>query len=129
MLYGTKEHDVVIQLRLLSRSVVSDSASPWTVASTGSSVHGILQARILEQVAMPSSWGRPHPGMEPRSPVWAGAFSTTESPGKPSLACLLHTGVSLLTSFWGGASQVALVVKTLPANAGHVRDAGSIPGS
>ena len=27
-----------------------------------------------------------------------------------------------------GASQVALVVKNLPANAGGIRDAGSIPG-
>ena len=27
------------------------------------------------------------------------------------------------------ASQVALVVKNLPANAGNVRDAGWIPGS
>ena len=26
-------------------------------------------------------------------------------------------------------SQVALVVKNLPANEGHIRDAGSIPGS
>ena len=28
-----------------------------------------------------------------------------------------------------GASQVALVVKNLPANTGDARDAGSIPGS
>ena len=28
-----------------------------------------------------------------------------------------------------GASQVALVVKNLPANVGDVRDASSIPGS
>ena len=28
-----------------------------------------------------------------------------------------------------GASQVVLVVKNLPANAGHIRDSGSIPGS
>jgi len=28
-----------------------------------------------------------------------------------------------------GASQVALVVKSLPANAGDIRDSGSIPGS
>ena len=28
-----------------------------------------------------------------------------------------------------GASQVALVVKNPPANAGDVRDAGSIPGT
>ena len=27
------------------------------------------------------------------------------------------------------ASQVALVVKNLPANAGDIRDAGSVPGS
>ena len=31
------------------------------------------------------------------------------------------------TYMW--ASQVALVVKNLPANAGDIRDAGSIPGS
>ena len=36
-------------------SVVSDSATPWTVAQPGSSTHGILQARILEWVAISSS--------------------------------------------------------------------------
>ena len=34
----------------------------------GSSVHGILQARVLEWVAMPSSRGLPDPGIEPESP-------------------------------------------------------------
>ena len=34
-----------------------------------------------------------------------------------------------LFSFWLWASQVALVVTNLPANAGDVRDAGLIPGS
>ena len=33
----------------------------------GSSVHGILQARILECVSMPSSRDLPDPGMEPTS--------------------------------------------------------------
>ena len=33
-----------------------------------------------------------------------------------------------LSGRWTEASQVALVVKSLPANAGDVRDAGSIPG-
>ena len=28
-----------------------------------------------------------------------------------------------------GASQVALVVRNVPANAGDIRDAGSVPGS
>ena len=31
----------------------------------GSSVHGVLQARILEWVAMPSPGDLPNPGIEP----------------------------------------------------------------
>ena len=38
-------------------SVVSDSATLWTVSPQGSSVPGILQARILEWVALHSSRG------------------------------------------------------------------------
>ena len=34
-----------------------------------------------------------------------------------------------LTAVVAGASQVVLVVKTLPANAGDIRDADLIPGS
>ena len=33
----------------------------------GSSVLGILQARVLEWVAMPLSWDLPDPGIEPAS--------------------------------------------------------------
>ena len=35
----------------------------------------------------------------------------------------------MLSRFLMGASQVALVVKNSPANAGDIRDTGSIPGS
>ena len=66
---------------------------PMDCSLTGSSVHGILQARLLEWVALSSSGGLPHPGMEPESPVTphlshhvcctAGRFFTTELPGKP----------------------------------------------
>ena len=41
-------------------SVVSDSATPWTVARQAP-VLGILQARILEWVAIPCSWGSSRP--------------------------------------------------------------------
>ena len=50
----------------------------------GSSVRGILQARILEQVPFPPPGDLPDPGIEPTSPALAGGFFTTESPGKPS---------------------------------------------
>ena len=32
-------------------------------------IHGILQPRILDWVAMPSSWGSSHPGIKPTSPA------------------------------------------------------------
>ena len=43
----------------VSHSVMSDSATPWTVAcqAPGSFVHRFLQARILEWVAIPFSRG------------------------------------------------------------------------
>ena len=53
-------------------------ATPWTVVLLGSSVHGILQARILECVAMPSSRGSSGSRIEPASlmsPTFAGRWA------------------------------------------------------
>ena len=44
-------------ISLLSHSVISDSVDCMDCSPPGSSVHGILQARTLEWVAMPSSRG------------------------------------------------------------------------
>ena len=52
----------------------------------GSSVHTILQTRILEWVAMPSSGALFYPGIEPVAlmyPTLAGRFFTTSVPGRP----------------------------------------------
>ena len=58
----------------------------------------------------------PNPGIEPRSPALQADSLPAEPPGKPKGE-----------SYW--ASQVALVVKNLPANAGNLSDSGSVPGS
>ena len=42
---------------------------PMNCSLSGSSVHGILQARILEWVAFPSPGDLPNPGMESASPA------------------------------------------------------------
>ena len=42
-----------------SLSCVRLFATPWTVALSGPSVHGISQARILEWVAISFSWEAP----------------------------------------------------------------------
>ena len=46
---------------VLSCSVVSDSATPWTVARQAPLSMGIFQASILEWAAMPSSRGSSQP--------------------------------------------------------------------
>ena len=43
--------------------------NPLDSSPPGPSVHGILQARILEWVAMPSSGDLPNPGIKPGSPL------------------------------------------------------------
>ena len=59
--------------------------TPWTVPHQAP-VYGILQARILEQVAMPSSsgssWTRDQTSVSWSSAV-TGGFFTTVPPGKP----------------------------------------------
>ena len=55
------------EVKLLSH--VLHFAIPWSVSYQAPSIHGILQARILEWVAFPSPGDLPDPGFEPQSPV------------------------------------------------------------
>ena len=66
----------------LSHRVVSDSCDPMDYSLPGSSVHEISQARTLEWVAISFSRGSSWPRIKPESPALAGAFFTTEPPGK-----------------------------------------------
>ena len=67
---------------VLVTSVVSDSCDLVDCSPPGSSVHGILQARILEGVAMPSSRDLPNPGIKLvslMSPPLADRFFTSST--------------------------------------------------
>ena len=69
---------------------------PMDSSSPGSSVYGILQERILEWVAVPSSWGSSQPWAWLRSPtLWTNSL-LTEPPGKPK-----NTGVGSLSLLQG----------------------------
>ena len=57
-------------------SCVSLFATPYTV-------HGSLQARILEWVAFPFSRDLPNPGIKPRSPAFQVESLPAEPQGKP----------------------------------------------
>ena len=58
-------------------------ATPVDCSLPGSSVHGILQARILEWVAISFSRDLPNPGIEPRSLALQADALPSEPPGKP----------------------------------------------
>ena len=84
--------------------VLSCICDPVVCTPPGSSVRGILQARVLEWVAMPSTRG----SCRPRDRTWvsyiAGRFFTTEPSGKPLIYLRsLHTVQSTLTD--GGMSS------------------------
>ena len=57
--------------------------NPMNCSPLGSSVPGILQARILEWIAIPSLEDLCNPGIEPRSPTLQADSLLSEPPGKP----------------------------------------------
>ena len=56
---------------------------PTDYSLPGSSVRGILQARILEWLPFSSPEVLPYPGIEPRSPALQADSLPSEAPGKP----------------------------------------------
>ena len=64
----------------------------WTLAREAPLSMGILQARILEWVAMSPPGDLPNPGIEPRSPALQVDSSPSEPPEKPR-----NTGVGSLS--------------------------------
>ena len=90
--------------------------NPMGCSLSGSSVHGVFQARILEWVAISPSGDLLDLGIEPSfpaSPALAGGFFTTEPPGKAMLRYARAIsrdrkfGVSL-TSPWASSTKVSL---------------------
>ena len=80
-----QDKNIHTYMLLFSRKVMSNSCGPVDHSPSGSSVHGISQARILEWIAISFFRYLPDPGIKPVSSVLAGRFFITEPPGKPHL--------------------------------------------
>ena len=84
--WATKEALLIYVLAHLKWSEVAQSCptlcNPMDCSPPGSSIHGILQARILEWVAISFSRDLPNPGIEPRSPTLQADALTSEPPRK-----------------------------------------------
>ena len=67
---------------------------PRDCSPSGSSVHGILQGRILEWEAIPFSRGLPDPGIERSSPILQAESLPSEPPGKPEIQSITNSKTS-----------------------------------
>ena len=83
----------------ISCSVVSDSLRPMDYSLPGSTVHGLLQARLLEWVAISFSRESSRPGIEPQSP----ALQADPLPSEPQWTLLVVQWLRLPSSTAGGA--------------------------
>ena len=120
------------------------SFSPW----------GFSKQEYWNWLPCPPLGDLPNPGIKPRSPTLQANSLPSESPGKPiyipyiwyiyMYTIYIHTHIYIYTYTYTHictclfiyrivnnlrASQLVLVVKNPPANAGVIRDAGLIPGS
>ena len=101
--------------------------NPVDCSPPGSSVHGILQARILQWVAISFPRGSSRPRAWTRVSCIAGRhFNLWAMSVWPNFS-----GQTLRNHYWLVCfcwdSQVAPAVKNLPADAGDIRNEGSIP--
>ena len=74
-------HQIII---VLVTQLCPTLCNPMNCSPPDSTVHRILQARILEWVAIPFPGDLPNPGIEPRSPALQADSLTSEPSGKPS---------------------------------------------
>ena len=72
-----------LMLPTLVSEVKVAQSSPILCDPMDYTVHGILQARILEWVAFPFPGDLPNPGIKPRSPALQVDSLPAEPPGKP----------------------------------------------
>ena len=97
---GDPESGPKVKVKVLVTQLCLTLFDPTDYSLPGSSVHGILQARIPEWVAMPAPGDLPDPEIEPTSlasPAWAGGFFTTSATWK---APFKYFVCSLLSRIW-----------------------------
>ena len=105
---------------------VGDAIQPFEThglcSPSGSSIHGILQARTLERVAIPSPGDLSDPGIKPRSPTQQVDSSLSGPPGSPNLPYSIRDTLtdtsrfSVWPNIWASCGPIKLTQKTNPLN-------------
>ena len=73
------------QSESVSRSVLSDSMTPWTVARQAPPSMGFSRREYWSGLPFPSPGDLPNPGIKPGSPALQADSLLSESPGKPKV--------------------------------------------
>ena len=94
------------QCAVLSRSVMSDSVIPWTVARQAPLSMGFSRQEYWSGLPCPPPGDFPNPGVEPRSPALQSYSVLSEPPGQPK-----NTGM-------GGLSLLQEIFLTQESNRG-----------
>ena len=104
----------------LSRSVMSDSATPWTVAHQAPQSMAFSKHKYWSGLQFPPPGDPPNSGIEPMSPLspaLAGGFFTTEPPGKPiSALCVCVCVYYIYPLLHKLPSQVILPLQVIRVN-------------
>ena len=100
---GKFSGSVLVDWAVLSPSVLSDSCDPIDCNLPGSSVHGILQARVLEWVAVSFSRHLPNPGLlHCTQTLYRLSYSSVQPLSR----------VRLFVAPWAAARQASLSIPT-----------------
>ena len=73
----------LVKVKVLVTQLCLSLWDPMDYSPSGSSGYGILQARILKWIAIPSPGDLPNPRIEPGSPALQADSLPSEPPGKP----------------------------------------------
>ena len=82
---NTVDTQMLQLFKVLATQLCPALCDPMDCSPPGSSVHGILQARILKWVAIPFSRGQLNPGTESKSSALQADSLMSEPPGKPNM--------------------------------------------
>ena len=92
---------MAVKVEVLVAQLYPALCDPMECSMPGSSVYGIVQARILQRFPCPSAGNLPDLGMEPESPALQVDSLPSEPPGKPDMAL---TDL-IIWCFWKGPKR------------------------
>ena len=98
---------MVVEAKVLVTQSYLTFCDPMDCSPPGSSVHGVINLRILERVPIPFSRVSSQPGIEPRSPALQ-ADSSLSHQGSPVEAKVLHKLYEFINKYIDYSTKVSI---------------------